>query len=62
MIELGLVFFLLALICDGVWPSPRPVPGTWFAKSPKRLSTLSATGGRMMIGLGGVLLFTGTEH
>lgn len=62
MIELGLVFFLLALICDSVWALAAAGARDWFAKSPKRLSTLSATGGGMMIGLGGVLLFTGTEH
>ena len=62
MIELGLVFFLLALICDSVWALAAAGARDWFAKSPKRLSTLSATGGGMMIGLGGVLLFTGAEH
>ena len=28
----------------------------WFARSPRRVSTIRATGGGMMIGLGGTLL------
>jgi threonine/homoserine/homoserine lactone efflux protein len=31
----------------------------WFAREPKRLDRLGATGGVMMIGLGGVLLTAG---
>ena len=38
-----------------------PMP-SWFGKSPKRMATLSATGGGMMIGLGGILLLTGNKH
>ena len=34
----------------------------WFGRSPKRISTLSASGGGLMIGLGGILLFTGNKH
>lgn len=62
MIELGLVFFALALISDGAWALAAAAARTWFGRSPKRLATLSATGGGMMIGLGGVLLFSGSTH
>jgi threonine/homoserine/homoserine lactone efflux protein len=62
MIELGLVFFVIAVISDGVWALVAAAARDWFAKSPKRLSALAATGGGMMIGLGGLLLLTGTEH
>lgn len=62
MIELGLVFFALALISDGAWALAAAAARTWFGRSPKRLARLSATGGGMMIGLGGVLLFSGSTH
>jgi hypothetical protein len=35
---------------------------TWFARSPKCIERLTATGGGMMIGLGGMLLVTGPKH
>ncbi len=62
MIELGLVFFVIALISDAAWALAAAAARTWFGKSPKRIATLSATGGGLMIGLGGILLFTGDEH
>ncbi|HEX5730308.1 LysE family translocator [Microbacterium sp.] len=62
MIELGLVFFVIALISDAAWALAAAAARTWFGKSPKRIATLSATGGGLMIGLGGILLFTGNEH
>jgi hypothetical protein len=34
----------------------------WFGKSPKRIERLTATGGGLMIGLGGILLLTGSKH
>lgn len=62
MIELGLVFFVLALLSDGAWAIVAASARTWFGRSPKRIEALTATGGGMMIGLGGVLLFTGSTH
>ena len=62
MIELGLVFFVVALISDAVWALVAASARTWFGRSPRRIETLSATGGGLMIGLGGILLFTGNKH
>ncbi|WP_439590926.1 LysE family translocator [Microbacterium sp.] len=59
MIELGLVFFVLALICDSIWALAAAGARSWFGKSPRRIEALTATGGGLMIGLGGILLFTG---
>ncbi|GAA1923832.1 LysE family translocator [Microbacterium aoyamense] len=59
MIELGLVFFVLALVSDGAWALAAAGARSWFGKSPKRIEALTATGGGLMIGLGGILLFTG---
>lgn len=60
--ELGLIFFVLALIMDGTWALIAGTARDWFGRSPKRIERLGAAGGGMMIGLGGVLLVTGAEH
>lgn len=62
MMELGLVFAVLAVISDSVWVLLAAAARTWFARSPRRIETLTATGGGMMIGLGGVLLVSGQRH
>jgi threonine/homoserine/homoserine lactone efflux protein len=62
LFELGVVFIVLALICDSVWALAASAARSWFARSPKRLEHLSATGGVMMIGLGGVLALSGNRH
>ena len=63
MIQLGLVFFVIALdLATACGPSPPRAARDWFGKSPKRIETLTATGGGLMIGLGGMLLLTGSNH
>lgn len=62
MLELGLVFAVIAFVSDSVWVLIAAAARAWFAGSPKRIETLTATGGAMMIGLGGVLLVTGPQH
>lgn len=62
MIQLGLVFFVIALISDGAWALAAAGARSWFGRSPKRIEVLSATGGGLMIGLGGILLFTGNKQ
>lgn len=62
LFELGVIFVALALLCDSVWALAASGARAWFARSPKRLSHLSATGGFMMIGLGGVLAVSGDTH
>ena len=59
--ELGLVFIVLALAMDSIWALAAGPARAWFARSPKRLSRLSATGGVMMIGLGGAVAFTSSS-
>lgn len=61
LILLGLLFQAIALVCDSVWALAAGTAREWFARSPRRLSSLSATGGVMMIGLGGTLLVTGAK-
>jgi threonine/homoserine/homoserine lactone efflux protein len=62
LFELGVVFIVLALLCDSVWALGASAARDWFARSPKRAAHLAATGGVMMIGLGGVLALTGDKH
>ena len=62
MLELGLVFAVLAFVSDSVWVLVAAAARAWFARSPKRIERLTATGGGMMIGLGGVLLVSGPTH
>lgn len=61
LLTLGLTFQLLALACDSVWAVAAGTARAWFARSPRRMSTLSGAGGVMMIGLGGALAFTGAK-
>lgn len=61
LLLLGLTFQLLALLCDSVWAFAAGSARTWFARSPRRISALSGTGGAMMIGLGGTLALTGSK-
>ena len=61
MLLLGGIFIVLALLSDGVWALAAGSARDWFARSPTRVERLGATGGVMMIGLGGVLAFTGGQ-
>jgi threonine/homoserine/homoserine lactone efflux protein len=58
---LGAIFLVIALVSDSIWALAAGTARHWFARSPKRVSTLSAAGGVMMIGLGGTLAVTGSK-
>lgn len=62
MLELGLLFSVLAALCDSVWALVAGVARNWFGKSPKRMSAMSATGGGFMIALGAILALTGQRQ
>jgi threonine/homoserine/homoserine lactone efflux protein len=59
MLVLGAVFQVIAVVSDGAWALAAGTARDWFARSPKRISVLSATGGVVMIGLGVGSLFLG---
>lgn len=61
MMVLGSVFILIAFFCDAVWALLASSAASWFARSPRRLAAVRATGGGMMIGLGGTLALTGNK-
>lgn len=60
MFILGAVFIVIALITDGIWALAAGIARDWFARSPKRIAALSASGGIVMIGLGVGSLFIGS--
>ncbi|WP_147037826.1 LysE family translocator [Microbacterium aerolatum] len=62
LLTLGLAFQAIALIFDSTWALAAGTARAWFARSPRRISTLSGAGGAMMIGLGGTLAFAGSKN
>lgn len=61
MLVLGLVFTMVAFVCDGAWAVVAGTARGWFSSSPRHLARTRATGGGMMIGLGGTLLLAGNK-
>jgi threonine/homoserine/homoserine lactone efflux protein len=61
MMVLGSVFTLIAFMCDSAWALLAGAARTWFASSPKRLARVRASGGAMMLGLGGALALSGNK-
>ena len=59
LLTLGVLFVAVATLTDAVWALASGIARDWFARSPRRISTLGATGGVMMIGLGAASLFVG---
>lgn len=59
MLMLGGLFIGIALVSDSAWALAASIARDWFARSPRRISTLGATGGVMMIGVGIGSLFLG---
>lgn len=59
LLTLGLVFLAIGVPSDAAWALAAGFARDWFAKSPRRISTLGATGGVLMIGLGTASLFLG---
>ncbi|MGI5164424.1 LysE family translocator [Spirillospora sp. CA-253888] len=61
MVVFGLVFCVIALLCDSMWGLVAGTARDWFARSPRRLSAVGGTGGLMMIGLGVTVAATGRK-
>lgn len=61
LLLLGILFEALAVTSDAIWALAAGTARAWFATSPRRISALSATGGVMMIGLGGALAVSGSR-
>lgn len=61
MMVLGLIFVVIGFVCDVIWALLASTAQSWFEQSPRRLSAVRATGGGMMIGLGGTLALVGSR-
>jgi threonine/homoserine/homoserine lactone efflux protein len=59
LLALGVLFIAIALLTDSAWALVAGVARDWFARSPRRIERLGATGGVLMIGLGTASLFAG---
>ena len=59
MLLLGAIFFAIALVSDGAWAIAAGTARAWLAGSERRLGTIGATGGLVMIGLGLGVAITG---
>jgi threonine/homoserine/homoserine lactone efflux protein len=61
LLGLGALFCAMAIVSDGCWVLAASRARDWFARKPRRLDHLGATGGVMMIGLGATLATTGSS-
>lgn len=57
LLLLGLLFMAIAVVSDTAWAVTAGFARDWFARSPQRITTLSATGGVALIALGVGSLF-----
>ncbi|WP_084106253.1 LysE family translocator [Demequina sp. NBRC 110056] len=53
---LGLVFTVIAIVCDGTYALAASGARRWFARSPRRIASVRAAGGAMMAALGVALI------
>lgn len=61
MMILGAVFIVIAMLSDSAWVALAGTARDWFARSPRRLGAMRATGGTLMIGLGAALALAGNK-
>lgn len=62
MLLLGALVALIAMASDSVWAFAAGTARLWFARSPRRVEALGATGGVAMIGVGVALAATGDAN
>lgn len=58
ILQLGLVFALMSLVCDGSFALAASSARAWFARSPRRIAGIRAAGGGMIATLGVLLLLS----
>lgn len=56
ILQLGVVFIAMAIVCDGTYALIAASARSWFAKSPRRIATVRSVGGGMIAALGVALL------
>ena len=52
MAVFGLIFAVLALVCDAVWGAVAGTARSWFVRSPRRTELIGGAAGVTMVGLG----------
>jgi threonine/homoserine/homoserine lactone efflux protein len=62
LLLLGLVWVAVALVSDSSWALLAGQARVWLGRSPRRLETIGATGGVMMVGLGLSLALTARKR
>jgi threonine/homoserine/homoserine lactone efflux protein len=62
MFLLGMIAVATGLVCDTAWALVAARTRDWFARSPRRASSLGSIGGTSMIGLGVGMAFSGQHH
>lgn len=62
MFAFGVIFALIALICDSAWGLAASAARAWFGRSPRRLRLVGGAGGLAMIGLGIGVAITGRKN
>ncbi|MBX3079348.1 MAG: LysE family translocator [Cryobacterium sp.] len=61
MLVLGMVVMSIGLAADSTWALLAGSVRAWLFRTPRRLSAIRATGGGLLIALGGVLAFASKE-
>jgi len=61
LLELGLIFPVIALVLDSGWAIAAGTLSQWLTRSPRRLGAIGGAGGLAMIGLGLSLAATGRK-
>jgi threonine/homoserine/homoserine lactone efflux protein len=61
ILVLSLVLVAVGCVLDATWALAAGTARNWFARSPRRVETMSATGGTAMIGLGASFLLLGHD-
>ena len=62
MFLLGMIAIVTGFVCDTAWALAAARARSWFARSPRRASSLGSIGATSMIGLGVGLAFSGQQH
>ena len=62
LLLLGLVYAVIALVCDSVWGCAAGSLRGWLGRSPHRLRLVGGAGGLALIGVGLGLAVTGRKH
>jgi len=61
LLILGVIFLAIQALSDGSWALLAATARSWFVRSPRRLETVSGSGGLMIIGVGAGMALTSTN-